>query len=68
MWALFHLTEELAIRKNVLNLTDNDLQHIEVDFERVYSLLIIEWLSYMKHLKGDYPFLFSFAIRTNPFA
>ncbi len=67
MWALFHLTEELAIRKNVLNLTDNDLQHIEVDFERVYSLLIIEWLSYMKHLKGDYPFLFSFAIRTNPF-
>ena len=46
---------------------ENDLQHIAVDFERVYSLLIFEWLAYMKHLKGDYPFLFSFAIRTNPF-
>ncbi len=67
MWALFHLTEELAVRNDILNLTENDSQHIKVDFERVYSLLIIEWLAYMKHLKEDYPFLFSFAIRTNPF-
>jgi len=26
-----------------------------------------QWLDYMKHLKNNYPFLFSFAIRTNPF-
>jgi hypothetical protein len=67
MWALFHLTEELVVRNDLMNLSDNDTQHIEVDFKRVYSLLTIEWLDYMKHLKKEYPFLFSFAMRTNPF-
>jgi hypothetical protein len=67
LWALFHLTEELAVRKDLMNLSENDTQHIEVDFKRVYLLLISEWLDYMKHLKKEYPFLFSFAMRTNPF-
>ncbi len=67
MWALFHLTEELAVRKDVTTLSENDMLHIEIDFKRVYSLLISEWLDYMKHLKKEYPFLFSFALRTNPF-
>jgi len=67
MWALFHLTEELAVRKDVTKLSENDMLHIEIDFKRVYSLLISEWLDYMKHLKKEYPFLFSFAMRTNPF-
>jgi hypothetical protein len=34
---------------------------------RVYGLLVREWLSYMQHLKGTYPYLFSLAMRTNPF-
>jgi hypothetical protein len=67
MWALFHLTEELVVRKDVTMLSENDTLHIEIDFKRVYSLLISEWLDYMKHLKKEYPFLFSFAMRTNPF-
>jgi len=67
MWALFNLTEELAVRKDVTKLSENETLHIEVDFKRVYSLLISEWLDYMKHLKKTYPFLFSFAMRTNPF-
>jgi hypothetical protein len=67
MWALFHLTEELAVRKDVTMLSENDTLHMEIDFKRVYSLLISEWLDYMKHLKKAYPFLFSFAMRTNPF-
>lgn len=67
MWAIFHLTEELANRNDVVNLTKNDAEHIIIDFKRVYLLLLIEWLGYMKHLKADYPFLFSFAMRTNPF-
>ncbi|MBA7569274.1 hypothetical protein ES708_11013 [subsurface metagenome] len=28
---------------------------------------ISEWLDYMKHLKNNYPYLFSLAMRTNPF-
>jgi hypothetical protein len=34
---------------------------------RSYILLISEWLDYMRHLKENYPYLFSFAMRTNPF-
>jgi len=44
-----------------------DYHHFSADIKRAYSLLILEWLTYMVHLKEDYPFLFSFAVRTNPF-
>ena len=67
LWAVFHLTDELAHRKDVKNLSDADYEHLSIDIKRAYTQLISEWLSYMKHLKKDYPYLFSLAIRTNPF-
>ena len=67
LWAVTHLTEELAFRPNVDELGDADANHIAGDIKRVYSLLIIEWLKYMRHLKNHYPYLFSLAVRTNPF-
>ena len=68
LWAVFHLTEELAHRESLEDLPHSDYGHIAVDIERVYSLVIYEWLDYMKHLQSDYPYLFSLAVRTNPFA
>jgi len=65
--AVFHLTEELANRDRVVGLPDTDYRHLEVDIKRVYVELAREWLDYMKYLKSNYPFLFSFAMRTNPF-
>jgi hypothetical protein len=35
--------------------------------KRAYLLLISEWLAYLKHLKENYPYLFSLSVRTNPF-
>jgi len=35
--------------------------------KRAYILLVSQWLNYMKHLKSDYPYLFSLAVRMNPF-
>lgn len=67
LWAVFHLAEELTARKNLKSLTENDAKHLANDIKRAYLLVIQEWLSYMSHLKVDYPYLFSFAIRTNPF-
>jgi len=29
--------------------------------------LVRQWLAYMKYLKNFYPYLFSLAMRTNPF-
>ncbi|HUL00998.1 MAG TPA: hypothetical protein VLX29_09095 [Nitrospirota bacterium] len=65
--AIFHLTEELTMRKDLVTLTPADGAHIAVDIQRAYAILIMEWLVYMKHLKNEYPYLFSLAIRTNPF-
>jgi hypothetical protein len=67
LWAVFHLVEELSSRNELSSIPDSDLKHLIGDINRVYSALTLEWLSYMRHLCADYPFLFSFAIRTNPF-
>ncbi|OLN30325.1 hypothetical protein [Desulfosporosinus metallidurans] len=67
LWAVFHLSEELASRADLSHLSEADYYHFSGDIKRAYSLLILEWLTYMIHLKEDYPFLFSFAARTNPF-
>jgi hypothetical protein len=67
LWAIFHLTGELEHRSSFETLSQNDTQHIEGDLKRAYRALIIQWLTYMKHLKSDYPYLFSLAMRTNPF-
>lgn len=67
LWAVFHLTEELIHRRSLSGLPESDYQHLATDMKRAYNLLITEWLDYMKHLKNNYPYLFSLAMRTNPF-
>jgi hypothetical protein len=65
--AVFHVTEELEQRADLRTLPETDRAHLAGDIARAYSLLAREWLAYMKHLKDNYPYLFSLAIRTNPF-
>ncbi len=65
--AVFHLTEEMMYRQDFVTLPDSDLQHLTGDIKRSYDLLVREWLDYMKYLKYNYPYLFSLAMRTNPF-
>lgn len=67
LWSVFHLTEELENRRSFMGLPDTDFQHLRGDMERAYSRLISEWLEYFDHLKKNYPYLFSLAVRTNPF-
>ncbi|HOW53066.1 MAG TPA: potassium channel family protein [Syntrophorhabdaceae bacterium] len=65
--AVFHLTEELAYRKGFEDIPRADSDHLAGDIKRSYHLIVGEWLVYMKYLRNNYPFLFSLAIRTNPF-
>ena len=67
LWAVFHLTEELENRTDFSNLPESDLEHIAGDIKRAYALLVNEWLAYMQHMKDNYPYLFSLAMRKNPF-
>ena len=65
--AISHLSEELSRRKSLEGLPKSDLAHLTVDIKRAYQRLVREWLSYMRYLKIHYPYLFSLAMRTNPF-
>jgi len=67
LWAVFHLTDELAHRRDVRALSEADRAHLEGDIKRAYGLLVAQWVDYMRHLKASYPYLFSLAARTNPF-
>lgn len=65
--AVFHLIEELDWRKDWQRLPDVDLQHIISDMNRAYKHLVVQWLAYVQYLHKNYPYLFSLAMRTNPF-
>jgi hypothetical protein len=67
LWAVFHLAEELDLRDDLQSTPPADRVHIAGDIKRAYSLLLAEWLLYVKHLKDEYPYLFSVVVRTNPF-
>ena len=67
LWAVFHLAEELSYRTSVTDLPETDFNHLSGDIKRAHSFLVREWLSHMEHLKNDYPYLFSLAVRINPF-
>jgi hypothetical protein len=67
LWAVFHLTEELAARADLTAMPPADHRHVELDMARAYGRLLGEWLRYVEHLKTQYPYLYSFAVRTNPF-
>jgi len=67
LMAVFHLSEEIVARRNVSSLPEADLKHLAGDVNRVYGQLVDEWLRYMRYLRRNYPYLFSLAVRTNPF-
>jgi hypothetical protein len=66
LWGVFHLIEELAARRSLAELSAADMDHLSGDIKRAYSLLLREWVTYIQHLKHDYPYLFSLAVRMNP--
>jgi hypothetical protein len=66
LWAMFHLTEELDARADLSQVPESDFEHLKGDISRSYGHLFKEWLMYMRHLHDNYPFLYSFAMRTSP--
>ncbi len=65
--AAFHLTAELDLREDLSKLTVSDRAHLTGDVSRVYQALTKEWIHYMGYLSLNYPYLYSLAVRTNPY-
>ncbi|MFA0816614.1 MAG: hypothetical protein ACC608_12610 [Anaerofustis sp.] len=68
LWSVYHLIDELESRADICTLPETDVRHISGDIVRAYSHLLYEWIYYMKHLKNKYPYLWSLAVRNNPFS
>ena len=65
--ATFHLAEELGRRGSFEGLPGADPRHLAGDISRVYGQLAGEWVRYIAYLNRNYPYLYSLAVRTNPF-
>jgi len=66
LMAVFHLEEELQSR-DLSKLSEEDKKHLESDIVRIYKLIILEWVQYLRHLKEVYPYLFVTTLANNPF-
>ena len=66
LWAVTHLAEELEARTTFDDLPAPDRIHLAGDVKRAYTLLVLQWLEYVRHLQTQYPYLFSLAVRVNP--
>ncbi|MEA5084959.1 hypothetical protein SDC9_146037 [bioreactor metagenome] len=67
LWAVFHVIDELQTRGEFDKQDKDDIDHLSNDILRAYTALIIEWVGYMNYLQNEYPFLFTLALRKNPF-
>jgi voltage-gated potassium channel len=65
--SVFHLTDELTSREALQDLPRSDVEHLVGDISRAYRLLVEQWFMYLRHVKGEYPYLYSLAVRKNPF-
>lgn len=66
--AVFHLKDEITLRPGEISLTDADLEHLADDSKWAYAMLANQWVKYMQYLQTNYPYLFSLALRINPFS
>ena len=65
--AIFHLADELSARRTLDTVAVADLEHLAGDLRRAYGALALQWVDHMDYLQRNYPYLFSLAIRMNPF-
>lgn len=68
LWTVIHLRDELISRRSFDNLSKVDMEHLANDAKRAYNSLSKRWVDHLRHLKRSYPYLFSLAVRTNPFS
>ena len=68
LWSVVHLRDELLSRKSLVGLSEADMEHLSEDVKRAYKALTRRWIDHLHHLRRSYPYLFSLAIRKNPFS
>lgn len=58
LWALFHLKDEIRMR-GTENLSEESMQHLELDSKRVLELLLLNWVDHTRYVKKEYPYFYA---------
>jgi len=67
LWSLLHVRDEFLNRRDTENLSEDDIEHLTDDLDRVYQLLRILWIDNMINTKSKYPNFFGLSMFINPF-
>ena len=65
--AVFHITEELIARDEFVDENRADMLHLANDIKRALKTLLVQWVEHLRHLRTEYPYLYSLEVRRNPF-
>lgn len=66
LWNVLHVTDELRRVASFDNLSPEDYEDIKGDIEKLYKLLIYEWIRYVEYLRHRHPHIFIYEAKTNP--
>lgn len=67
LWILLHLIEELRMTIDFESMNSEDREDLKGDIERLYRLLAYEWIKYLQYLRDNYPHIYRYEIKSNPF-
>ena len=61
LWGVFHLMDEFRLRGSWDDLSEQDIEHFNQDFEKVLRLLLMNWVGNVRYLKETYPAFYAAA-------
>ncbi|MGL4876108.1 MAG: hypothetical protein ACRC30_15825 [Clostridium sp.] len=67
LFDVIHLRDEINDLEDINNIKEDELAHLELDINRLYRRLAINWTVYMKFLRENYPQLFVKALKKSPY-
>ena len=66
LWNVLHVTDELRRIPSFENIDREDYLDIKGDLEKLYKLLIYEWIRYVQYLRIRHHHIFVYEAKTNP--
>ncbi len=66
LWNVLHVTDELKRIPSFEHMEPEDREDIQGDIEKLYKLLLYEWVRYVQYLRHRHHHIFIYEAKTNP--
>ncbi|MGN8773192.1 hypothetical protein [Candidatus Weimeria sp. HCP3S3_B5] len=61
LWGIFHLMDEYRLRGDWDDLSAQDIEHFDQDFERILRAMLINWVRDVRYLRENFPDFYAVA-------